>query len=240
LAVGSTAADADHGRLAAFPGILPAIAVVALLGPGIVNVILRHRDLGSAGFARLVRGTTLALKQTMYVQASARLGCRAQLMLRQSSRHDAGGDRLRFAAHGHVDLTAAALSFIGLGPSPRARVGRDAVGRPQAILGLPTTSRFFRWDGDLDYGARVQSARRRIERRLDQKLRHITGRAADRGGVSPYHGGDRQLGPLTAAPCHLFRGSYSPRAANRLGSAHLEAAFAAIRSAVPKPSVKRS
>jgi glutathione transport system permease protein len=106
--------------LLAFPGILPAIAVVALLGPGIVNVIYAIAISAVPVFARLVRGTTLALKQTMYVQASRAIGVsRTRLMLW----HILPGTMPAVIVYaslrmGTSILTAAALSFIGLGAQP--------------------------------------------------------------------------------------------------------------------------
>jgi glutathione transport system permease protein len=104
----------------AFPGILPAIAVVALLGPGIVNVIYAIAISAVPVFARLVRGTTLALKQTLYVQASRSIGVsRTQLM----ARHILPGTMPAVIVYaslrmGTSILTAAALSFVGLGAQP--------------------------------------------------------------------------------------------------------------------------
>ena len=104
----------------AFPGILPAIAVVAILGPGIVNVIYAIALSAVPVFARLVRGTTLALKETLYVQASRSIGVsRAKLMLR----HILPGTLPAVIVYaslrmGTSILTAAALSFIGLGAQP--------------------------------------------------------------------------------------------------------------------------
>ena len=106
--------------LLAFPGILPAIAVVALLGPGILNVIYAIAISAVPVFARLVRGTTLALKQMMYVQASRGIGVsRTRLMLW----HILPGTMPAVIVYaslrmGTSILTAAALSFIGLGAQP--------------------------------------------------------------------------------------------------------------------------
>ena len=104
----------------AFPGILPAIAVVAILGPGIVNVIYAIALSAVPVFARLVRGTTLALKETLYVQASRSIGVsRIKLM----ARHILPGTLSAVIVYaslrmGTSILTAAALSFIGLGAQP--------------------------------------------------------------------------------------------------------------------------
>src|SRR6201996_3434395 len=67
--------------LLAFPGILLAIGVVALLGPGIENVIYAIAVFSVPVFARLVRGSALGLKQTLYVQAARSIGVRAPMLM---------------------------------------------------------------------------------------------------------------------------------------------------------------
>jgi len=106
--------------LLAFPGILLAIAVVALLGPGIANVIYAVAVFSVPVFARLVRGSTLALKQTLYVQASRSIGVRKFPLV---TRHILPGTLPGVIVYaslrmGTSILTAAALSFIGLGAQP--------------------------------------------------------------------------------------------------------------------------
>ncbi|SUG78746.1 ABC transporter permease [Salmonella enterica subsp. enterica] len=57
--------------LFAFPGILLAIAVVAVLGSGIANVIVAVAIFSIPAFARLVRGNTLVLKQQTFIESAA-------------------------------------------------------------------------------------------------------------------------------------------------------------------------
>jgi glutathione transport system permease protein len=106
--------------LLAFPGILLAIAVVALLGPGIENVIYAIAVFSVPVFARLVRGSTLALKQTLYVQAARSIGVRKMtLMLRHILPGTLPGVIVYASLRmGTSILTAASLSFIGLGAQP--------------------------------------------------------------------------------------------------------------------------
>ena len=61
--------------LLAFPGILLAIAFTAVLGPGLDHVILALCLIGWTGYARLVRGEILALREREFVQAARALGC---------------------------------------------------------------------------------------------------------------------------------------------------------------------
>ena len=56
--------------LFAFPGILLAIAVVAVLGSGIANVIIAVAIFSIPAFARLVRGNTLVLKQQTFIESA--------------------------------------------------------------------------------------------------------------------------------------------------------------------------
>ncbi len=56
--------------LFAFPGIILAIAIVAILGSGMTNVIIAVAVFNIPKFARLVRGNTLATKNSVFVQAA--------------------------------------------------------------------------------------------------------------------------------------------------------------------------
>jgi glutathione transport system permease protein len=106
--------------LLAFPGILLAIAVVAVLGPGITNVVYAIAVFSMPVFARLVRGSTLALKQTVYVQAARSIGVRRlPLILYHILPGTLPGVIVYLSLRiGTSILTAAALSFIGLGAQP--------------------------------------------------------------------------------------------------------------------------
>jgi glutathione transport system permease protein len=124
--------------LLAFPGILLAIGVVALLGPGIDNVIYAIAVFSVPVFARLVRGSTLALKQTLYVQAARSIGVRApQLMFR----HILPGTLPSVIVYcslrvGTSILTAAALSFIGLGAPPPSPEWGAMLAEGRSYLGV--------------------------------------------------------------------------------------------------------
>ncbi len=106
--------------LLAFPGILLAIAVVALLGPGVANVIYAVAVFSIPIYARVVRGSTLVLKQSLYVQAACSIGVRRMTLV---LRHILPGTlpavivttSLRI---GTAILVAAGLSFLGLGAQP--------------------------------------------------------------------------------------------------------------------------
>ena len=60
--------------LFAFPGILLAIAVVAVMGSGMANVIIAVAVFSIPAFARLVRGNTLVLKQQTFIESARSMG----------------------------------------------------------------------------------------------------------------------------------------------------------------------
>jgi peptide/nickel transport system permease protein len=69
--------------LLAFPGLLLAIAIVAVLGPSLMNVLFALTIIGWVGYARLVRGQVLRAREFEYVQAARALGAgTARILLR--------------------------------------------------------------------------------------------------------------------------------------------------------------
>jgi peptide/nickel transport system permease protein len=67
--------------LMAFPGILLAIALVAVLGPSLTNVVLALSVIGWVGYARLVRSQALRAREFEFVQAARALGAGAPRIL---------------------------------------------------------------------------------------------------------------------------------------------------------------
>ena len=124
--------------LLAFPGIILAIGVVALLGPGIDNVIYSIAVFSVPVFARLVRGTTLSLKQALYVQAARSIGVgRAALMLRHILPGAMPGVIVYASLRlGTSILTAASLSFIGLGARPPSAEWGAMLSDGRSFLGV--------------------------------------------------------------------------------------------------------
>lgn len=106
--------------LLAFPGILLAIGIVAILGPGVQNVVWAVAVFSIPVFSRLVRGSTLVVKRAVYVDAARAIGVRnAVLMLRHILPGTLPSVIVYFSLRfGTSILTAASLSFIGLGAQP--------------------------------------------------------------------------------------------------------------------------
>lgn len=124
--------------LLAFPGIILAIGVVALLGPGIDNVIYSIAVFSVPVFSRLVRGTTLSLKQSLYVQAARSIGVgRVALMLRHILPGAMPGVIVYASLRlGTSILTAASLSFIGLGARPPSAEWGAMLADGRSFLGV--------------------------------------------------------------------------------------------------------
>jgi peptide/nickel transport system permease protein len=104
----------------AFPSLLLAIGISAVMTPGLVSAMLAITLVGWAGFARLVRGITLSLKEQVYIEASRALGAKPFRILYKHILPNAlplilvaGSLRV-----GGFILLEAALSFLGLGVQP--------------------------------------------------------------------------------------------------------------------------
>ena len=105
--------------LFAFPGILLAISVVAVLGSGMANVILAVAIFSIPAFARLVRGNTLSLKRQTFVEAARSLGAGPMtIMLRHIFPGTISSIVVYFSMRIGTSIITAALSFLGLGAQP--------------------------------------------------------------------------------------------------------------------------
>ena len=109
-----------------FPGILLAIAFVAFLGPGVFNLILALCIGGWVGYARLVRGQVLAVKEKEFVEAARALGASDWRILVRHILPNIIQPVIVQAAIGMAGavLAEATMSFLGLGvPPPTASWG---------------------------------------------------------------------------------------------------------------------
>jgi peptide/nickel transport system permease protein len=106
----------------ALPGILLAIAFVAFLGPGLLNLILALSIGGWVGYARLVRAQVLAVREREFVEAARALGASD---LRIFLRHILPNILQPLTVQAAIGmagavLAEATLSFLGLGVPPPA------------------------------------------------------------------------------------------------------------------------
>jgi peptide/nickel transport system permease protein len=106
--------------LLAFPGLLLAIALVAVLGPSLGNVVLALTIIGWVGYARLVRGQVLRAREFEYVVAARALGAGTWRTLTKHVLPTALPAVTVQATLGMAGaiLSEAALSFLGLGVQP--------------------------------------------------------------------------------------------------------------------------
>lgn len=104
----------------AFPGILLALAIISALGPGLINVTIAVGVFSIPLFARIVRGSTMEVKQLEYIDAIRTLGANDFIII---FRHILPNILSPIIVQGSMRLatailSAAGLSFLGLGAQP--------------------------------------------------------------------------------------------------------------------------
>jgi peptide/nickel transport system permease protein len=106
--------------LLAFPGILLALAVVTILGPSLMSVMVAVGISSIPTYARLVRGSVLAARENLYVDAARVVGVQDHLIVARHILPNVVSPIIVAATLGigSAILAAAALSFLGLGSQP--------------------------------------------------------------------------------------------------------------------------
>lgn len=110
----------------AFPGILLAIALAGIMGPGIGNVVVALSIVGWVGYARLARAQVLSLKHRDHVTAAVALGTRRGRIIVRHLLPLLSAPLIVEATFGvaGVVIAEAGLSFLGLGvQAPEASWG---------------------------------------------------------------------------------------------------------------------
>lgn len=104
----------------AFPYIVLAMALVALMGPGTTNIVIVIAIIRVPIFARLVRGVALSIKEHEYIQAAQSLGAGSLSIIARHLIPNLMGPVLILASLTMATAinTEAALSFLGLGVTP--------------------------------------------------------------------------------------------------------------------------
>ncbi|HUY73223.1 MAG TPA: ABC transporter permease [Candidatus Dormibacteraeota bacterium] len=132
--------------LMAFPGILLALAVTAMLGPGLTNAMIAVGIGFIPSFARLVRASTLQVRHTTYVEAARAVGCGDGRLIARHIFPNVLTPVLVLATLGVASaiLIGAALSFLGLGAQPPTAEwgimlsdGREFMRRAWWIMAFP-------------------------------------------------------------------------------------------------------
>ncbi|HEV7717913.1 MAG TPA: ABC transporter permease [Arsenicitalea sp.] len=143
-------ADAPISRLVdammAFPDILLAIALVAALGPSAINVIIALGIVYAPRLARVVRASTLVIRELPYVEAARALGVPTPVILVRHVLRNVTSPLLVQATFIFASsiLAEAALSFLGVGISPdiptwgtMISVGRQYLDQAPWIMWFP-------------------------------------------------------------------------------------------------------
>lgn len=106
--------------LYAFPGMILAIAITAVLGPSIMNVIVAIAVLYIPTYYRIVRGQTLSVKEEVYIEAARSIGARnGEILRRYIFPNVIPSVAIIFSVNvADAILTGAGLSFLGLGLPP--------------------------------------------------------------------------------------------------------------------------
>lgn len=104
----------------AFPLLVLALAIVAVLGPDLMNAMLAIAITKTPGFARLVRSEVLALREIDYVRASRAAGASDLRILARHVWPNVSGNVIVYGSlsASQALITESALSFLGLGVQP--------------------------------------------------------------------------------------------------------------------------
>ena len=119
----------------AFPGLVLAIAIAAMLGPGVVNMALSIAVVYVPSYFRIIRSQVLTIKELPYVEAATIMGARSRTTLFRYILPNVIPSIVAIATINFADavLTSAGLTFVG--------------------LGLPVSTPDWGWD--LTYGRRL-------------------------------------------------------------------------------------
>jgi peptide/nickel transport system permease protein len=119
----------------AFPGLVLAIAIAAMLGPGVVNMALSIAVVYVPSYFRIIRSQVLTIKELPYVEAATIMGARSRTTLFRYILPNVIPSIVAVATINFADavLTSAGLTFVG--------------------LGLPVSTPDWGWD--LTYGRRL-------------------------------------------------------------------------------------
>lgn len=104
----------------AFPGLVLALTIAGLMGPGFFNVMFALSLVGWMGYTRVVRGSVLAVKEKEFVETAKSLGANNLYILIHHILPNVIAPVIVMATLGigHTILAAAGLSFLGLGAQP--------------------------------------------------------------------------------------------------------------------------
>ncbi len=138
--------------LFAFPDLVLAIGMVAILGPGMKNVIIAIAFFSTPSFARIVRGETLEIKERLFIEAERSIGAKKRrIILRHVFPQTISTIIVYISMNiGGAIISAASLSFLGLGASPSSpewgamlSASRDYIGHAFHLIFFPGLAVFI-------------------------------------------------------------------------------------------------
>lgn len=122
--------------LMAFPGLLLAVVIVALLGPGLQNVMIAVGLAGIPAYVRLVRGQVLSAAENDYVEAARAMGAAPGRIVLRHILPNIVSPVLVVATLGLAGAiqATAALSYLGMGAQPPEPVWGTMVAEAQVFI----------------------------------------------------------------------------------------------------------
>lgn len=104
----------------AFPGILMALTIMAILGPGLTNLMIAVGISSTPSYIRVTRGAVLVIRDIEFVQSARALGCNDFVIMFRHVLPNVLAPVIVLATTGVANaiLSAAGLSFLGLGVQP--------------------------------------------------------------------------------------------------------------------------
>jgi peptide/nickel transport system permease protein len=106
----------------AFPGLLVALAIITMIGPSVRNIIIVLSINGWMVFARMIRGTTLALRNSLFVDAARCIGAGNSRIIFRHMLPNLASPLITLCTLelARIILAEAVLSFVGMGIQPPA------------------------------------------------------------------------------------------------------------------------
>jgi peptide/nickel transport system permease protein len=106
----------------AFPGLLVALAIITMIGPSVQNIIIVLSINGWMVYARMIRGTALGLRNSLFVDAARSIGARNGRIIFLHMLPNLASPLITLATLelARIILAEAVLSFLGMGIQPPA------------------------------------------------------------------------------------------------------------------------
>ena len=129
----------------AFPYILGAIAIMTILGPGIINIFIAIGILGWASIARIFRSSILTIKNKEYIEAARAMGASNNRIIMKHIFPNSFAPIIVYATMnvGTAIIVEAALSFLGIGVQPPTPAWGKMLAESLAYIDIAPWMMFF-------------------------------------------------------------------------------------------------